>query len=74
MSKPKRQVLELKGGEEIVINLYGEEEIVISREKGNRKQLVLTMPQWCNAWKGRRRADQKKNENREARTFRVVTG
>ena len=67
----RRQVLELKGGEELVITLYGGEEIVVSREKRNRKQLVIVMPDWCSAWKGREKADKNK---KLTHGFRVTSG
>lgn len=67
----KRQVLELKGGEELVITLYGDEQITVSREKGNRKQLVIVMPEWCSAWKGKDRA---KKNGKPISGFRVTSG
>lgn len=56
----KKQIIELKCGEELVIGLATGEEIVISRAKGNRKKLHITMPDWMNAYKGRERAAEHK--------------
>lgn len=64
----KKQTLELKGDEEIVIALQAGEEIVITRVRGNRKKLKFTLPDWMNAWKGRERAAQ----NKPPSGFRVV--
>lgn len=62
------QTLELKGDEELVIGLPANEEIVITRIRGNRKKLKIKMPDWMSAWKGRERAA----EHRPQPGFRVV--